>query len=87
MTQTTNAALVELLRAIAYVAGPDSQQNGMTLDGEEVGLLAAHIEAQARRIEALEGELKLIANAEFVDVMCDPGWAIRIARAILEPTP
>ncbi|EQB03876.1 hypothetical protein [Sphingobium sp. HDIP04] len=34
-----------------------------------------------------EGELRevleTIANAEFVDVMCDPGWAIRLAKSAL----
>jgi len=74
MTQTTDAALVELLRGIAYVAGPDSQQNGMALDSEEAGLLTAYIEAQARRIEALEGALRPFAKAGAIAGERDPRW-------------
>lgn len=83
MTQTTDAALVELLRATSDT----DDEYGYHARARTFTQAADTIEAQARRIEALEGELKLIANAEFVDVMCDPGWAIRIARAALGPTP
>jgi hypothetical protein len=39
--------------------------------------------AQSTRERELTEALERIANAEFVDVMCDPGWPIRIARATL----
>lgn len=36
-----------------------------------------------REAIVLRKALTTIANAEFVDVMCDPGWAIRVAQAAL----
>lgn len=91
MTQTTDAALVERLRAVSKQMREQNPGrdgfNPVMPHEHTLDQAADTIEAQARRIEALEKELKLIADAEFVDVMCDPGWAIRIAHAALEPTP
>lgn len=98
MTQTTDAALVERLKAMrSTVHG--SAFSAMTEAADT-------IEAQARRIEALEGALRPFAKAgelfgeplpgEYEEGIYNPAagpeygfgaHALRAARAALEPTP
>ena len=53
-------------------------------DRDAVQKPQANSNTATHNAQALVEALQTIASAEFVDVMCDPGWAIRIARSALD---
>lgn len=86
MTQTTDAALVKRLRA----RSDDDAEYGWRSRAEEYAQAADTIEAQARRIEALEGAL---TNVRY-EAERKNGGLVHLKRAIsvatrtaLKPTP
>ncbi len=88
LVEQLNSAVREVAEKYAvkvdgqYRYGEDGKAS-ITFTHAEWRLIAPAIEAQARRIEELTTGLQTIADAEFVDVMCDPGWAIRYSKDTL----